>query len=360
MCDTEASMHGMFGPRSSFVAMSLGALAVSSTFALASPAQAATHADPAPAAKAGDSHHCTKPAIEIRAGDESAELALERCDGAAIPAAVEKLSLLARPENTPKPKEPFAAGSRKSEVAPGIVRLDDRIVERLQMVADHFRKEGELPHVILVPPRSRTAGSYHASGRAIDFRIEGVTGDAVASFCKTLSDSGCGFYPNGGFVHIDARDRGTGHVVWIDVSKPGEAPKYVSSWPVTGATKPEAASAEKNENAKSEPKSETADKAAKAEKTETAKCEVKSEKAESAKPAKSDVANADEPSKLPPLPAVVAVVPMDEKPEPNKPAETAKSADAPKDESAAKVTATTPSKKARRARHHQHHNDHTI
>jgi hypothetical protein len=33
---------------------------------------------------------------------------------------------------------------------------------------------------------------------------------------------------------MDVRDHGAGHVAWIDVSKPGEAPKYVSAWPAAG------------------------------------------------------------------------------------------------------------------------------
>ena len=82
--------------------------------------------------------------------------------------------------------------------------------------------------------RPRSSGSYHQSGRALDFRIEGVTNEALVAFCKTMPDTGCGYYPNSLFVHMDARDVGAGHVAWIDVSKPGEAPKYVSAWPQTG------------------------------------------------------------------------------------------------------------------------------
>jgi hypothetical protein len=61
--------------------------------------------------------------------------------------------------------------------------------------------------------------------------IEGARNEAVVDFCKTLADTGCGYYPNSSFVHVDVRQPGTGHVTWIDASGPGEAPHYVSSWP---------------------------------------------------------------------------------------------------------------------------------
>jgi hypothetical protein len=65
----------------------------------------------------------------------------------------------------------------------------------------------------------------------MDFRIEGVKNEDVVAFCKTLDDTGCGYYPNSSFVHVDVRDPGAGHVAWIDASGPGEAPRYVASWP---------------------------------------------------------------------------------------------------------------------------------
>jgi hypothetical protein len=183
-------------------------------------------------ARVDESHACAKPAIEVVAGIESATFPLERCDGEAIQASLDKLSILARPASAAKPKEPLAAvKTRGAEIAPGIRRLDARVAERLELVADHFRKEGQLLRIMLAAPKSRSAGSYHASGRAIDFRIDGVDNEALAAFCKSMHDTGCGYYPNGGFVHLDVRDAGAGHVSWIDVSRPGEAPKYVSAWP---------------------------------------------------------------------------------------------------------------------------------
>ena len=45
----------------------------------------------------------------------------------------------------------------------------------------------------------------------------------MRDFCRTLRNVGCGYYPNGGFVHMDVRDSSA---FWIDFSKPGEPPRY--------------------------------------------------------------------------------------------------------------------------------------
>jgi len=180
---------------------------------------------------------CLKAAVEVVGAGESSTFSLARCDGAPAPLAIDQLSLLARPGNAPKPKVTIdvLARSRGTELAPGIRRIDPRLLERLETAIDHFRKPGQPAKVLLVSGyRPRSSGSYHQSGRALDFRIDGVDNEALVAFCKTLPDTGCGYYPNSSFVHIDVRDAGAGHVAWIDISKPGEAPKYVSSWPHPG------------------------------------------------------------------------------------------------------------------------------
>jgi len=118
-------------------------------------------------------------------------------------------------------------------LAPGIARVEIRLVERLQAVIDHFGKQhGPTKLSVISGYRPTSVGSMHSSGRAIDFRMEGVKNEEVVAFCKTLGDTGCGFYPNSSFVHIDVRDPGAGHVAWIDASGPGETPRYVSQWPL--------------------------------------------------------------------------------------------------------------------------------
>ncbi len=223
-------MHGMFGSRSSVAAFTATALAL---VLAPSAARASTHSGKTlRTSRIDESHTCSKPVVEVVAGSESATFPLERCDGEAIAASVDKLSILARPTSAPKPREPLATGkARGAEVAPGIRRVDARVAERLELVADHFRKEGQPLRILLASPKSPSAGSYHASGRALDFRIDGVENDALVAFCKSIKDTGCGYYPNGGFVHLDVRDAGAGRVSWIDASRPGEPPKYVSAWP---------------------------------------------------------------------------------------------------------------------------------
>jgi hypothetical protein len=181
-------------------------------------------------------HACDKPPIMVLAGAESATFSLSKCDGTASPTGVDQLSVLARPGSAPRPTEPIPSlgKARGSELAPGIRRVDPRLVEHLQLAVDHFRKDGERAHVVLVSGyRPRSSGSYHAAGRALDFRIEGVSNDALVAFCKTLPDTGCGYYPNSVFVHMDVREPGTGHIAWVDTSHPGEAPRFVSPPPST-------------------------------------------------------------------------------------------------------------------------------
>jgi len=182
---------------------------------------------------------CLQSPVEVTTGADTASIALARCDGKPAPAAVEALSVLARPPSVPRPKQALAqlAKVHGADVAPGIRRIDPGLVERLATVVEHFRKGNATPagtatRIVLVSGyRPKSAGSYHQTGRAMDFRVEGVTNEALVAFCKTLPDTGCGYYPNSLFVHMDVRAPGAGHVAWIDASRPGEPPKYVSSWP---------------------------------------------------------------------------------------------------------------------------------
>jgi hypothetical protein len=212
---------------------------------------------------------CLRSPVEVVAGAESATFALSRCDGSPAPLAVDQISLLARPASAARPKRSLASLARGhgADLAPGIRRVDEHLVERLGLMVEHFRKSGPQPvRVVLVSGyRPRSSGSYHAAGRALDFRLEGVTNDDVVSFCKTLTDTGCGFYPNGSFVHMDVRDPGAGHVAWVDISRPGEAPKYVHDYAEPPAAPREdtaTASAQPASAAKPETRSATSDGAA--------------------------------------------------------------------------------------------------
>jgi hypothetical protein len=197
-------------------------------------------------ADAAASRVCLKPPVEVAAGAETATFSLAKCDGSTAPLAVDQLSVLARPSAAPKPKQPLEsmARLRGSELAPGIHRLDARLVQRVEAIVEHFRRPEQPTRIQLVSGyRPRSGRSFHSSGRALDFRIEGVDNETLVAFCKTLPDTGCGYYPNSSFVHVDVRDPGTGHVTWIDASHPGETPKYVAAWPVPAPAAPQQAGA---------------------------------------------------------------------------------------------------------------------
>jgi hypothetical protein len=174
---------------------------------------------------------CLRFPVMFARGTEERAFALTMCDGTPAPMAAEQLSVLARPDSATKPPG-IVRASVGGEVAPGVKRLDDRLVQRLQTIVDHFHKPGPVQKVRLVSGyRPASKGSFHATGAAIDFRIDGVTNEQLVAFCKTLPDTGCGYYPNSTFIHMDVRPPGSGHVSWIDASGPGEPARYVSQWP---------------------------------------------------------------------------------------------------------------------------------
>jgi len=103
--------------------------------------------------------------------------------------------------------------------------VDPRLVSLVGIVSSHF---GSKPLEIVsgyraYAPTQYTPHSNHNYGKALDFRIRGVSDEALRDFCRTLRSAGCGYYPNGSFVHLDVRDT---KAYWVDWSRPGEPPKY--------------------------------------------------------------------------------------------------------------------------------------
>jgi hypothetical protein len=193
--------------------------------------KAESKAPPSEARGSATGKPCFGPPVTIdRGGLESETLSLVTCKGSPIEASRVKLSALARPWGSPKPEmtpaAPKTVHGRAS--APALHLLDRGLATRLDAIARHFPGHA-LSVVSGYRPKSR--GSLHQSGRAIDVRVLGVTNAELVSFCRSLPDTGCGYYPNSSFVHVDVRNRGTGKVTWIDASGPGEAPRYVSEWP---------------------------------------------------------------------------------------------------------------------------------
>jgi outer membrane biosynthesis protein TonB len=182
----------------------------------------------APEAGGARSHAtCTGTAIALdRGGVEADRFPLVDCKGRPLDSAVTKVSVLARPLGAPK-----HAALKTSLVDRGVIR-------RIHSISKKF--PGRTITLVGGPGSSAGGGSAHRSGRAVDLRVDGVENQKVIELCRTLADTGCGFYPNASFVHLDVRAPGAGKSYWIDASEPGESPRYVPTWPppqaASGAT----------------------------------------------------------------------------------------------------------------------------
>lgn len=102
---------------------------------------------------------------------------------------------------------------------------DPRLVALVGIVSDHF---GGRPLQVVSGYRAYTPTQYtphsnHNYGKALDFRIQGISNEALRDFCLTLRNVGCGYYPNSTFVHLDVRET---KASWVDRSHPGEPPLY--------------------------------------------------------------------------------------------------------------------------------------
>jgi peptidase M15-like protein len=201
------------------------------------------------AAKKADSDAPQRPCLGApvtvdRGGLEGQSLALVDCHGAPRDVAREELSLLARPWSAPRPKLTGPGNEHghghahalptkgvklpEGEIAPGVRLVDKGLLVRLDTIARHFAGRA-ISVVSGYRPQSR--GSQHQTARALDLRVAGVSNEELVAFCKTLTDTACGYYPNSSFVHVDVRNPGTGSVTWIDASGPHEAARYVRQWP---------------------------------------------------------------------------------------------------------------------------------
>jgi len=104
-------------------------------------------------------------------------------------------------------------------------RPHTRLMRVLAYLAEHFNGR---TIVVVSAYRSEKDGtngpSRHATGEAIDIRVEGVPNESLRDYCLTLRRVGVGYYPRSSFVHVDVRDR---EVYWVDWSRPGEPPLYL-------------------------------------------------------------------------------------------------------------------------------------
>lgn len=176
------------------------------------------------------------PVTFVRGFDNQTEsVVLTQCNGHLVDGAVDRLSSWLSPQLAAKAESASTASAKGHHAHtshPGsptdVKHLDPGLVAKLQAVASHFPGK---PIRIVSSYRPLSNRSYHQSGRAVDFVVQAVPNEQLVAFCRTLPDTGCGYYPNSSFVHMDIRAAGTGHVYWIDASKPGDPPRYVSEWP---------------------------------------------------------------------------------------------------------------------------------
>jgi hypothetical protein len=171
------------------------------------------------------------PAVTFLRSNESDRFRLLDCDGAVTTDALDRLSVLARPIGAERPDLPlpFDPIAGDGEWVPDVRLLSPRLVWALSRVAEAF--PGHAIEIVSGYRPSAHGGGSHARAEALDFALRGVPKEAVFAVCRRLRDVGCGYYPENRFIHLDVRPYGTGHVAWVDASRPGEPSRYVDGWP---------------------------------------------------------------------------------------------------------------------------------
>lgn len=92
------------------------------------------------------------------------------------------------------------------------ILIDDKLVEYLQKIRDHFGKPVTITSAYRCPSYnstvSKATSSYHTKGMAADIQVKGVTPRDVAKYAESIGILGIGLYEtdkDGHFVHIDTR-----------------------------------------------------------------------------------------------------------------------------------------------------------
>jgi len=99
-----------------------------------------------------------------------------------------------------------------------------RLAVLLASISDHFGGRPVQLFSGFRRPGGRTRGtSRHVQGRAADILVSGVSKRALFEYCRSLGNTGCGYYPRSLFVHVDVREA-PGQ--WVDWSRPGRRAIY--------------------------------------------------------------------------------------------------------------------------------------
>jgi uncharacterized protein YcbK (DUF882 family) len=110
--------------------------------------------------------------------------------------------------------------------APAALLLDRRTLQLAARAAFHFHvAEVQVVSAYRKPGRRREG--LHATGKALDFKLPGVTARALAAYLRTLPRVGVGIYthPKTSYVHLDDRERS---YYWLDASPPGRTWREMS------------------------------------------------------------------------------------------------------------------------------------
>ena len=91
-------------------------------------------------------------------------------------------------------------------------QIDEKLVEYVQKIRDHFGKAVEVSSGYRCPTHNRNiggaTGSRHSKGQAADIYISGVKPAEIAKYAESLGILGIGLYEtdsDGHFVHVDTR-----------------------------------------------------------------------------------------------------------------------------------------------------------
>lgn len=173
---------------------------------------------------------CPRPVTllrRIRGRTERVRMPLLDCEGRPREEARLAVSVLARSRSVEEPPSEDALrawrqSGRPELVADGVRLIHPGLLERLQRVGEAFD-----PHPIEIVsgyrPDARPRSRHHHA-RALDVVVVGASREALRDLALTFERTGVGWYPNSTFVHIDVREESA---YWVDLSRPGERPRYV-------------------------------------------------------------------------------------------------------------------------------------
>jgi len=161
--------------------------------------------------------------------------ALVDCEGVVSADAIDRLSVIGRQPGTPLPSLPLPLLPEnqplvEGEWVNGIRLLHPRLLGLIQQIALAY--PGRSVAVYSGYRRDARRSSPHLRGRAIDMAVNGVANEQLFAFCRTMRDTGCGYYPNQPFVHVDVREPSHGSAAWIDNAAPGHPSVYTAIWPI--------------------------------------------------------------------------------------------------------------------------------